>query len=80
MEVMETIVIQSAEVEGKDKAASVADTEKTKAGEFKRSLLVGSFHLYCSMQGKPDGGAAAVRPSGNTDSFNSNQIKEADLL
>lgn len=61
MEVMETIMIQSAEVEGNDKAASVADTEKTKAGEFKRSLLVGSFHLYCSTQGKPDGGAPATR-------------------
>lgn len=51
MEVMETIVIQSAEVERKDKAASAADTEKTKAGEFKITLPVGSFHLYCSKQG-----------------------------
>lgn len=32
MEVIETIVIQSAEVEEKDKAASAADSEKTKAG------------------------------------------------
>lgn len=58
MEVIETIVLQSAEVEGKEKAASAADIEKTKAGEFKITLPVGSFHLYCSNQGKPDGGAA----------------------
>lgn len=60
MEVMETIVIQSAEVEGKDKATSAADPEKTKAGEFKITLPVGSFHLYCSKQREPNGGAAAV--------------------
>lgn len=63
MEVMETIVIQSAEVEGKDKAASAADTEKTKAGEFKITLPVGSFHLYCSKQGEPDGGAKVLLSS-----------------
>lgn len=51
MEVMETIVIHSAEVEGKDKATSAADREKTKAGEFKITLPVGSFHLYCSKYG-----------------------------
>lgn len=46
MEVMETIVIQGAEVEGKDKAASVADTDKTKAGEFKRSGQLSSVLQY----------------------------------
>lgn len=55
MEVIETIVIQSAEVEGKDKAASAADSEKTKAGEFKLTRPVGSFHLYCSKRGSLTG-------------------------
>lgn len=45
MEVIETIVIQSTDLQGKEKTASVADTEKTKAGEFKRSRPVRSFHL-----------------------------------
>lgn len=32
MEVIETIVIQSAEVEGKETVVSTVDTDKTKAG------------------------------------------------
>lgn len=74
MEVIETIVIQSAEVEGKETVVSTADPDKTKAGEFKRSLPVDSFHLRrCCKQEGPHGGAVSVRSSDkrNTDSYNS---------
>lgn len=73
MEVIETIVIQSAEVEGKETVVSTADTDKTKAGEFKRSLPVNSFHLrHCSKHGGPHGGAVSVcsNEKRNTDSYN----------
>lgn len=43
MEVIETIVIQSAEVEGKETVVSTVDTDKTKAGWY-HSLKVDSFH------------------------------------
>lgn len=37
MEVIETIVIQSAEVEGKETVVSTVDTDKTKAGWYHKS-------------------------------------------